>query len=355
MTKPRVLQVISGGETGGAETTFVDITLALHRAGLEQKVVVRENRRIWTQRLFDAGLDVYEAPFKKWFDFKTKPLMRQVIKEFQPHIVQTWMNRASAMCPKWDKSLPPFLQAARLGGYYDIKNYKNCTELIAIAPDIKRYLIEKGWPEEKVKVLWNYALIEEPKTVVNRSTYGTPDDAPLFLALGRLHVNKAYDILLDAMAKVPTAHLWIAGEGGEREALEAQIKRLGLQGRVKLLGWRNDRAELLQATDFVIFPSRHEPFGTVTIQAWAYEKPLVVSAADGPKSCATGGYDCLMVPINDVDRLADAMQRMIDDTDLQKTLVENGRKTFAERFSEAAVVKAYLKFYNDLSRKLPSQ
>ena len=89
------------------------------------------------------------------------------------------------------------------------------------------------------------------------------------LALARLHEKKGLDTLLDATAKVPGLYVWIAGEGPLEAELKAHCTRLGLDDRVRFLGWRNDRGALLAASTFVAFPSRYEPFGTVTVDAWA--------------------------------------------------------------------------------------
>jgi len=66
---------------------------------------------------------------------------------------------------------------------------------------------------------------------------------------------------------------------------------LGLESRVRFSGWRDDRAALLAAADICVFPSRYEPFGTVTVDAWAAKRPLIAAAAQGPKAYVTDGTD----------------------------------------------------------------
>ncbi len=79
---------------------------------------------------------------------------------------------------------------------------------------------------------------------------------PLALALGRLHPNKGFDLLLDALALTRDIHLWIAGDGPLRQDLERQARGLRIADRVRFLGWREDTAMLLAASDMLVSPSR---------------------------------------------------------------------------------------------------
>ena len=84
---------------------------------------------------------------------------------------------------------------------------------------------------------------------MSRAAHYTPNHAPLVVALGRLHENKAFDVLIKAMARVPDAYLWLAGDGPEREKLEALALTEGIKPRTRFLGWQEDVAPLLAAAD----------------------------------------------------------------------------------------------------------
>lgn len=195
----------------------------------------------------------------------------------------------------------------------------------------------------------NFAEVEPAAAPADRAALQTPDDAPLLLALGRLHRAKAFDILLQAMVDVPNAYLWIAGEGPERQALEEQIKTLGLQDRVRLLGWRDDRAALFAACNICVFPSRYETFGTVFVQAWAQGKPLVASMADGPRQYVRDGEDGLLVPIDDVAALAAALRRVLADPALAARLVAQGGQRYENEFTREQAVAAYFAYYRQIA------
>ncbi|MCB9987789.1 MAG: glycosyltransferase [Rhodospirillales bacterium] len=339
----KILQVMAGGRHGGAETACIDMCVALKEAGEDITLATRPNPR--NRRLVNAGIPVYTLPFGGSIDLYTPWQLGRLMRKIKPDIIQTWMGRAAAKIPVNHGNIPV---VSRLGNNYKMKNFRHSDYFTTITPAIRDYLIENGVAPDKVRHINNFAETEESVTPVQRSAFDTPDDAPLLLALGRLHDAKAFDTLITAMVDVPDACLWIAGEGPDREKLEAQISRLNLQNRVKLLGWRDDRAALFQAADICVFPSRFEPFGTVFVQAWAQRVPLVTSAADGARQFVRDGEDGLMVPINDSKALATAIRTMIGDKSLQARLVANGYQRYKAEFTKEQAVKAYLDFYRDI-------
>lgn len=201
----RLLQAIAGAEQGGAEGFFERLALGLQRAGQDQRLLIRSNPKR-AAMLRAGGAEVVELPFGGVLDWRTGRAFRRQVADFRPRVVLTWMNRATSFCPRKGG----FVHVARLGGYYDLKYYRHCHHLIGNTPDIVEYLIRNGWPPSRAHYLPNFAT-EAVAAPVDRALFDTPADVPLIVALGRLHENKAFDVLLAALAKVPEAHLWLAG------------------------------------------------------------------------------------------------------------------------------------------------
>lgn len=345
----KILQVMAGAAHGGAETAFIDMCIALSEAGEQIEVVTRANP-LRNTRLEKAGLTVHELPFGPAFDVFTPYRLRKIIEGFKPHIVQTWMSRAAQRTPKWEAGMkiPRYLIVSRLGGYYKVSHFKQSDYFTTITPDIRRHLIEGGIAPERVRHINNFAETEELTRPLRRKDFDTPEDAPLLLALGRLHQAKAFDTLLKSIVNVPEAYLWIAGEGDDRDSLEKLAANLGISNRVRFLGWRDDRAALFDAADIFVFPSRYEPFGTVFVQAWAQKVPLVTTASDGPRQYVQDGQDGLMVAIDDGAALTAALQRVIGDEDLRRRLAENGFRRYQNEFTKEHAIGAYLDFYHEV-------
>src|SRR5580704_4922513 len=181
---------------------------------------------------------------------------------------------------------------------------------------------------------------------VSRAALGTPEGAPLALALGRLHPNKGFDLLLEALALTRDTYLWIAGDGPLRAGLQQQAALLGLVDRVRFLGWRDDISALLASADFVVSSSRHEPLGNVVIEAWSAGRAVVATASDGPATLIKDEVSGLLAPLPDspgggVAALAHAIERVAGDRALRDRLAAGGRQAYEAEFTEDIVVARY--------------
>jgi glycosyltransferase involved in cell wall biosynthesis len=337
----RLLQAIAGARHGGAETFFVRLAAALHRAGENQRVLIRRDPRR-ARRLRDAGVAVVELGFGGVFDLTTRFAIRREIARWRPTIVLSWMNRATRLCPRGD-----FVHVGRLGGYYDLKYYRHCNHLIANTRAIVDYATAAGWPRDRVDYLPNF-VPDLGGAAMSRAA--APAGAPLAIALGRLHGNKGFELLLQALAATRRVELWIAGDGPLRSRLERMALRLGLARRVAFLGWRNDVPGLLARADLLICPSLHEPLGNVVIEAWSAGLPVVATASDGPAALIRDGETGLLVPLPQQRNggpaaLALAIERLCSDAALRLRLAEAGRRAYEAEFTESAVVAQYRRFF----------
>lgn len=337
----KILQAMAGAEFGGAEAFFVRLALAFQRAGVEQRVVIRENpARAKTLRA--GGVEPVQLPFGGRFDFTTTRALKREIKAFQPDIVMTWMNRATSMCPEGD-----FVHVARLGGYYDLKYYQRCDHLIGNTKDIVDYVIENGWLTQKAHYLPNFVFAEDADPVP-RGEFFTPKDVPLIVALGRLHENKAFDVLLTALSRIPDAYLWLAGDGPLKEELQKLAEKLAIKPRVRFLGWRDDTAALLRTADLFVCPSRHEPLGNVVIEAWAQGRPVIAADSMGPGTLIEQMETGILVPVDDAKTMANAIRTVLSDENLAERIARQGRQAYLENFTEEIVVKQYLDFFESV-------
>jgi glycosyltransferase involved in cell wall biosynthesis len=337
----RVLQVMAGAEFGGAEAFFVRLVLALGRAGLNQRVVIRSHPAR-AQALKAGGIEPVELTFGGLLDWRTRGALRKEITAYRPDIVMTWMNRATNKCPAGD-----FVHVARLGGYYELKYYRKCDHLIANTEDIRDYLVNGGWPGERAHHLPNFVAGGKAEPVPRKQFY-TPEGAPLVVALGRLHKNKAFDVLLEAMSRVPDAYLWIAGDGPLRQELEKTAESLAVKPRTRFLGWREDTAALLAAADVFVCPSRHEPLGNVVIEAWAQAVPVIAADSYGPGTLIDNRETGILVPVDDAATMGKAIRNLLEDDKLSRHIARQGRQAYKKDFTEKKVVTQYIDFFESV-------
>lgn len=338
----RILQAMAGAERGGAEAFFERFVIAMHRAGIQQHVLIRSNPER-ARKLSAAGLAPIELSFGGPLDMTTRWTFKREIQRFQPQIVMTWMNRASRFCPDG-----PFVRVGRLGGYYDLKYYQGCDHLIGNTQDIVNYLIRKGWPEDRAHYLPNFAHVDDAPAL-DRKTLFTPRDAPLLLAMGRFHENKGFDVLIKALARLPGVYLWLAGDGPLRPELDDLAQTLGVKPRVRFLGWREDIGPLYRAADIFVCSSRHEPLGNVVLEAWGHGTAVVAADAVGPGVLIDHGETGLLASVDDPQSLADAIEMMIEDPDHRASMAAAGKAKYEAEFSESVVIDTYRAFFDRIA------
>ena len=334
----KVLQTIAGAEKGGAEAFFTRLVPALAHAGLEQQAVIRENAER-AAALREAEIPVEEVPFGGKFDLVSKPKLKSVARSFEPDVIFAWMNLASKSVPKG-----PWTIAARLSGYNKLKNFAHCDHLVGDTPDVRRYLVEEGWPEERAWYLPKF-IDDRRMEPLSRASLDTPEDAPLILCLGRLHRNKALDTAIEVLSRIDNAHLWIAGSGPEESDLKELAVHLGVLSRVHFLGWQEELPPLFAAADVFLTPSRQDFYGNTVVEAWAQDVPVVAAESEGPARLIEDGKSGLLVPVDDADALAAAVTRVLGNGDLRAELAGNGRTRFEADHTESSVVAAYLEFF----------
>lgn len=337
-----VLHLLGTAGEGGAETYFLELVRALAQAEIPQSAAIRANARR-EEVLGELGVAQQTFRFGGPLDLFTKPQISRFARQQDVKLTLAWMNRAARHTPKGK-----WARVGRLGGYYNLKYYRGFDALVANTEDIAEWVVGQGWPAGKVRYIPNFAAAPPEAEPIDRMTLRTPDDAPLLLAMGRLHESKAHDVALQALTQIPDAFLWIAGVGPLEAKLKAMAEALGVQTRVRFLGWRTDASALYRTADICLFPSRYEPLGNVVIQAWAHGLPVVAAASQGPSALIRDGEDGLLTPIDDADALAAAVQRLLDDTDLRRRLAAKGVLRVAMEFSQAAVVHQWRDLFSDL-------
>jgi glycosyltransferase involved in cell wall biosynthesis len=336
-----VLHLLGTAGDGGAETYFVELATALGRAGVGQAAAIRRHAGR-EARLRAAGVPVKVLPFGGPLDIVTRMAAAGYAQLHGARLALAWMNRAARHTPKG-----PWARIGRLGGYYNLKYYKGFDELVANTEDIAEWIVAQGWPAGRVRCIPNFAAAPPNAGPVNRASLDTPTGAPLLLAMGRLHESKAHDVALQALAELPDAWLWIAGVGPLEAKLKGMAQALGVESRVRFLGWRTDASALYRTADVCIFPSRYEPLGNVVIQAWAHGLPVVAAASQGPKALIEDGRDGLLVPIDDAAALAAGARRLLGDKALRAKLAQRGLGRVQAEFSEAAVVAQWKTLFSD--------
>ncbi len=342
MHHPKVAQVLAGAAQGGAENFYVRLVQGLHDANaVEQKAFIRKHpHRI--DALHAYGLAVEGFRFGGPLHVFDRLRFVRALKAFEPDIVMTWMNRASSLTPRG-----PYQLVCRLGHYYNLKYYRHADYWVGISKGICDHLVRGGMPAERVVHIPNFAD-ETVVSPVPRASFNTPTDRPLLLAAGRLHVNKGFDTLLHALVMIPYAILWLAGAGPEEPALKKLCHDLGLDERVRFLGWRNDVTALMHTADLFVCPSRHEGLGSIVMESWAHHCPIVATDSQGPGEVIEDGVTGLIVPVDEPLPLADAIAQLLADPAARERLVAQAAQQYEQHYCRRVIVEQYSCFYQSI-------
>ncbi|TAK11404.1 MAG: glycosyltransferase family 1 protein [Anaerolineae bacterium] len=213
-------------------------------------------------------------------------------------------------------------------------------DILAIAPEIA----------DRAKRIHN-AKPELPATFVPGPL---PFNPPVFLALGRLVRDKGFDVALDAFARLrkrhPAARLLVAGEGIEAEVLKKQAQTLVLDTTVEFLGrvLPEQILTLLERATAVLVPSRwEEPFGLVALEAMQAGRPVIASEVGGLPEIVLAGETGLLVPKENPEALAEAMNQLLENPEKAHAMGEAGRQRAREEFDHGRMVNEYETLYRN--------
>ena len=169
---------------------------------------------------------------------------------------------------------------------------------------------------------------------------------PLVVSVGRLKEPKDFESLFRAAARVDgDFRLRVLGDGPDRPALERLLAELGLEQRVELAGDADDVPEQLAGADVFVLSSRSEGLPMSILEAMAAGLPVVATRVGGIPELVDDGRTGLLVGAGDVDALAEALQRLVDDPELRRTLGAAGRERAEAAFDLERFRREHLELY----------
>lgn len=187
----------------------------------------------------------------------------------------------------------------------------------------------------------------------NNLGYNDPKHAQhVIAAMGRLVPQKGFDLLLDAFSQIADRHpdwlLVIMGSGVLKAELEAQAVSLNLQDRVSFPGEVADPFAAFRAADLFVLSSRFEGFANVLCEAMACGLPAIsFDCPSGPSDIIRNDVDGILVPPQDVDALAAAMDRLMR-SDSERAKLASEAPAVLERFGIQKVLAMWQELFDDV-------
>lgn len=233
--------------------------------------------------------------------------------------------------------------------------YNKLDRIIAVSngakENISRYLNDKN--RNRVECIYNPIKINEIKEKAKEKIEEKIEN-PFIIGIGRLErqknfilLIKAYRILLDRGIK---HNLIILGQGSQKEYLINEVKNLNMEEKVKFLGFKENPYKYLNQADVFIQSSIYEGLPTVLIEALVLNVPVVATnCPDGANEILDNGKYGLLIKMNDEEALADAIEKILNDKDLQKKYKIKSKDAIS-RFDDKYITSLFEKLFLKMMR-----
>ncbi|MCA1578698.1 MAG: glycosyltransferase family 4 protein [Acidobacteria bacterium] len=228
--------------------------------------------------------------------------------------------------------------------------------VIAVSQAVAESLRQNGVIESsKITVVHNGIDTER----FDRSRAGARDgDAPVLVGtVGHLSPIKGHDVFVRAAALIAAhrrgVHFVVIGEDkspemDHRRSLESLIAELRLHDAVSISGWRDDMPAALSSLTLFVSAARSEPFGLAIVEAMAAGLPIVATASEGGQEIIEDGVTGRLVPVDDPEALAQAVEELLDDPLERARLGRNASLAARERFSLKRMVTDTEQVYREV-------
>lgn len=199
--------------------------------------------------------------------------------------------------------------------------YKKINKIICVSKDSKKSVIGL-YPEfeKKIKVIYN--LIPKKEILDKSKEYIAKNKKITLLTIGRLNLQKGYDILLKAHKKLIKEgldyNLKILGEGMLKKEFQEYIVKNNLSKNTELVGFKANPYPYIKNSDVYVMSSRYEGFPLVLCEAIILNKPIIATKCTGPLEILDNGKYGELVEVENIDELANAMKKLIVDEKLRK-------------------------------------
>jgi glycosyltransferase involved in cell wall biosynthesis len=360
----KVLHIISSGGMYGAEAVILNMSRMLIEASHGSVVGVFSNSSNPNLQLHEAatkeGLESHLIPCSGQLDRSAIATIRELAIRAGADVVHAHGFKADiyvylalrgrgipfvSTCHTWyDTDL-----AVKLYGKVDRLVLRGFARVVAVSDEVRQRLLKAGVRDEKIRMVRN-GIDLRPFDGAIPSLLG--DGSVLLVGLvGRLAWEKGVDVFLSAAARVvgefPSVKFVVVGEGPDREKLERTIDELQIRGSVAMLGRRDDMPGVYASLDIMVSSSRQEGLPMAILEGMASGLPLVASSVGEVPTVVVDGVTGLLVPAEDVERLAAAILELLRDGAKRERFGAAARKLIEEEYSAERMTADYLRVYDE--------
>jgi glycosyltransferase involved in cell wall biosynthesis len=348
----------------GGETQVMGLTAELLRAGHRAELVCDPAGELW-RRAQAAGIRCHPLRVRNSIDVAAGLRLRALLRANRFDVAHFHTARAHALAP-FARGAARALIVTRRMDYRPNRIFarwlfnRAVDGVAAISPAVADALESAGVPRAGIAIIPSGVDCERfrPPTASERRTararFALEESAAVVGAIGALESRKGHRELIDAMAALKTARpliCVIAGDGGLRGELAAQIDRLGVAHKVRLLGRLEDPRELLWALDIFAMPSLKEGLGVAALEAMACGLPVVASRTGGLADLIEDGRTGMLVAPGAAGALADGIAALADAPARRVKIGSAAAARVRSYYTMAAMAERTLALYRECIRR----
>lgn len=369
----RVLALIDTYRIGGPGKQLIAFCKAAPEYGLTVRLATFLRRRLKTSPFIEAcraeGLPVkiFEERFP--FDPRLPSLVRSDLVENRIDLLQTHSYKANVVGAlissrmrqagiRWCGYLHGTTnENLKIRLYYALELWavRHADGIVPVSEKIGRVVAARlDRSRARLEVIPNAWLPEAAPDLRTREQarrdLAVSNDAIVIGVVGRLSREKGQGILIEALSHLndQAVLVLLVGEGPDEPDLKQLVTRLGLDGRVRFLGYQNDMTAIYAAMDLAVIPSLSEGTPNVALEAMGRRIPLIATAVGGLPDMVADRTSGLLVPPGDPDALAKAVRFLIDHPEERRRIGEAGRASVEARFSMDGRMKRVKGLYERL-------
>ena len=333
----------------------------LRERGVDLHAVV-EPESPHVDEIADRGIPVETLALRSHFDRAGVRRLRQRIRQEGFDIVHGLANRPISNL-FWASLGSPVKLVAYRGAIGHVNRWDpgawlkwynpRVDHIICVSEAVRQDLLRSGIRSERLTTIYKGHELGwyENLPAIDLAEFGVPRDAFVVGCAANMRPVKGADLLVRAMSRASRendVHCLLVGEVRDPR-IPRLIEELELEDRVHLAGYRGDAAAVIGACDAVVAPSRgREGLTKSVIEAMAQGRPAVVSTAGGLPEMVDDGESGYVVPIDDVETLADRISRLAADPERAAAMGRRARHIVQERFSATRTVEHTLALYERL-------
>lgn len=365
-----VLYLLNHAGKAGTER-YVETLVKYLSGGRVKAFFAYHEPGLLVERMEELGVPVRQIELKSRFDLKAARNLAKLCKEWNIDVIHCHYLREHYLA-LFAKEFKRDLRVVYTNHFVQendgITRFTNRLldrrqdNIIAVCNKGKAQLMENGWGGERIEVIFNavdpQAWAGDRSESSLRSELGLAEENFVMLCASRFAHDKGHKYLVNSikrlteLTQVPFT-LVLAGDGPLLEETKAQASALGLEDKIKFIGFRKDIKNLYKGSDLYVNASEHEALSFLIIEAMAAGLPIVATDMYGNSDIVNDKTNCgLLVEYNNPDSMAVALKCMMEDPAFLAECSQNALTAVDAYFEIHKMADATYKVYEKaMSRK----